>query len=203
MHDTASTATTAQSAPASVDAGSLATELARGEQVTLLDVRTPGEFEAGHIPGSYNVPLDLLDEHRAELRRVTHPVVLVCRSGSRAAQAERKLAEVGMSQVKVLTGGISAWQASGGQVRQVRERWDLERQVRMVAGGLVLTSILASVAFPPAKWLAGAVGAGLTVAALTNTCTMGLLLSKLPYNRAAACDVSAVVARLAETERPG
>jgi rhodanese-related sulfurtransferase len=196
--------TSQAASPATIDARSLEAELARGAEITVLDVRTPGEFEAGHIPGSYNVPLDLLDEHRAELSQATHPVVLVCRSGNRASQAERKLAEVGMPNVKVLTGGLTAWQASGGAVRQVRERWDLERQVRLVAGSLVLTSILASLAFPPAKWLAGAVGAGLTVAALTNTCTMALLLSKLPYNRGAACDIGAVVARLAKsgTERP-
>ena len=197
MIDTAQTTAT-------IDPRALQADLARGEELTVLDVRTPGEFESGHIPGSYNVPLDLLDEHRAELSRVTHPVVLVCRSGNRATQAERKLAEVGMPNVKVLTGGMTAWQSSGGQVRRVRERWDLERQVRLVAGSLVLASVLASVAFPPAKWLAGAVGAGLTIAALTNTCAMGLLLGKLPYNRGATCDVGAGVARLApaETERP-
>ncbi len=60
----------------------------RGPRV--LDVRTPGEFRTVHIPGSYNVPLDTLREHRAEL--LTHldeDVVLVCRSGARAAQAEQ------------------------------------------------------------------------------------------------------------------
>jgi rhodanese-related sulfurtransferase len=46
----------------------------------LLDVRTPGEFEAEHIDGAYNVPLDTLAEHGAEIRSGVHgPVVLVCR----------------------------------------------------------------------------------------------------------------------------
>jgi rhodanese-related sulfurtransferase len=47
----------------------------------ILDVRTPAEFETAHIPGSYNVPLDLLREHRDELaRHIDEDVVLVCRS---------------------------------------------------------------------------------------------------------------------------
>ena len=76
------------------------------------------------------------------------------------------------------------------------QRWDLERQVRLVAGSIVLTSILGSIAAPKLKWLAAAIGGGLTFAALTNTCAMGMLLSKLPYNRGATCDAQTVVAQL-------
>ena len=58
----------------------------------LLDVRTPGEFEAEHIAGAYNVPLDTLGEHGSEIRAsVSEPVVLVCRSGQRARKAEEAL----------------------------------------------------------------------------------------------------------------
>jgi rhodanese-related sulfurtransferase len=189
------------SAP-SIDAGTLREWLASGQDVKVIDVRTPAEFEAVHIPGSYNVPLDTLEEHRDEIRRhLSESVVLVCRSGGRAAQAERKFAEVGMPNVHVLEGGITAWHQASAPVRTGRARWDLERQVRLVAGALVFGGVLASVAFEPAKWLAGAVGAGLAVAALTNTCAMGLLLSKLPYNRGATCDVNAVVAELTGTGR--
>ena len=166
-----------------IDAGTLRQWLASDEPVHLVDVRTPAEFESARIPGSYNVPLDTLDEHRADLHHLTERVVLVCRSGNRAGQAERRLAEVGPPNVAVLEGGVIAWQQAGGDVRRGRQRWDLERQVRLVAGLLVLAGVLSSVAFEPAKWLAGAVGAGLAVAALTNTCAMGMLLSKLPYNR--------------------
>lgn len=62
----------------------------------VLDVRSPAEFAAVHIPGSYNVPLDLLREHRDELREHLDEVVLVCRSGARADQAEKLLAETGL-----------------------------------------------------------------------------------------------------------
>lgn len=87
-----------------------ATLLARldAEPPRLLDVRTPAEFEAAHIPGSYNVPLDLLREHRREVATaIDQDVVLVCRSGARAAQAGQALAQVGLPGVRVLLGGLS------------------------------------------------------------------------------------------------
>ena len=68
----------------------LATLLRERPATRLLDVRTPAEFETEHIPGAYNVPLDTLGEHGAEIRaHVTDDVVLVCRSGQRARQRTR------------------------------------------------------------------------------------------------------------------
>ena len=72
----------------------------------------------------------------------------------------------------------------------------MDRQVRLVAGSLALGGILASVAVPKAKWLSGGIGAGLTFSALTNTCTMGDMLGKLPYNNPGECDIDAVLAEL-------
>jgi rhodanese-related sulfurtransferase len=168
-----------------------------GADIRLLDVRTPAEFESAHIPGAYNVPLDTLGEHAAEIRRhVSETVVVVCRSGMRASQAEQKLAGHGMENVKVLDGGMMAWERHGGAVTRGRQRWDLERQVRLVAGSLVLLGIVVSLWFPAARFFSGAVGLGLTVAALTNTCMMGMLLAKLPYNRSNVCNVDAVVEQL-------
>uniref|UniRef100_UPI00403FFEEE YgaP family membrane protein n=1 Tax=Streptomyces sp. DSM 41540 TaxID=3448657 RepID=UPI00403FFEEE len=76
------------------------------------------------------------------------------------------------------------------------QRWDLERQVRLVAGSIVLSSVLGSIASPKLKWVAAAIGAGLTTAALTNTCAMGMMLAKRPYNRGASCDAQSVVEQL-------
>lgn len=166
----------------------------------LIDVRTTGEFEAGHVEGAYNVPLDLLAEHRDEIARLDAPVVLICQSGSRAAKAEDTLRRAGLGNVRLLEGGMNAWVAAGEPVRSVKERWGLERQVRLVAGSIVLTAIVVSVWVPAARFVAGAIGAGLTFAALSNTCAMGMLLSKLPYNRGAACDIDEVVRRLRSEE---
>jgi len=163
----------------------------------VLDVRTPGEFETAHIAGAYNVPLDLLQEHRDEIiKHLDEDVVLVCRSGQRAAQAEETLRNSGLSNVHILDGGITAWETKGFAVNRGATRWDLERQVRLVAGSIVLTSILGSIAAPKLKWLAAAIGGGLTFASVTNTCAMGMALSKLPYNRGASCDAQTIVSQL-------
>ncbi|MES9537711.1 rhodanese-like domain-containing protein [Actinomadura sp. NPDC000600] len=184
-----------------IDAASLRDRLAAPDAPRLLDVRTPAEFAASHIPGSYNVPLDTLREHRAELRGSLDEVVLVCRSGARAAQAEEALGEAGMTNVHILDGGIVAWEAAGAPLNRNRSRWDLERQVRLVAGSLVVAGVVGGLVVPGLQWLAAGVGAGLTVAALTNTCTMGMLLSKLPFNRAPSCSV-VTMAELLKERRP-
>jgi rhodanese-related sulfurtransferase len=182
-----------------IDAPALRGLLDSAAPPRLLDVRTPGEFETAHIAGAYNVPLDLLREHREEIiGHLDEDVVLVCQAGQRAAQAEETLRTAGLANVHVLDGGIAAWIGKGLPVNRGAQRWDLERQVRLAAGSLVLSSILASVAAPRLKWLAAGVGAGLSFAALTNTCAMGMLFARLPYNRGASCDVSSVVAQLVE-----
>lgn len=171
-----------------------------GEGPRLLDVRTPGEFRTAHIPGSYNVPLDTLREHRAELRHhLDEDVILICRSGARATQAEQALAEAGLPNLRVLDGGVLAWETAGGPLTRGPERWDLERQVRLVAGALVLLTGVAGLLVPGLHLIGTAVGAGLTVAALTNTCAMGMLLAKLPYNRGPRTDLDSVVAALRGT----
>ncbi|MEU1646809.1 rhodanese-like domain-containing protein [Micromonospora zamorensis] len=186
--------------PATVDAIELRELIDSGHGPRLLDVRTPAEFETSHIPGSYNVPLDLLREHRQELRNhLDEDVVLVCRTGARATQAEQTLAGVGLPNLKVLDGGIMAWQAANAPISQGAPRWDLERQVRLVAGSIVLVSVLGSVFVPQLKWVAGFIGAGLTFAAVSNTCAMGMMLGKLPYNRGANCDVNTIVGQLRDS----
>lgn len=183
--------------PVTIDSRELKQRLTAPVPPRVLDVRTSGEFETAHIAGAYNVPLDLLREHRDEIiQHLDDEVVLVCRSGQRASQAEETLRAAGLANVHILDGGITAWQAQGFGVNRGAQRWDLERQVRLVAGSIVLTSVLGSRVVPKLKWLAAGIGGGLTFAALSNTCAMGMLLSKLPYNRGARCDAQTVVAQL-------
>ncbi|MFI1658901.1 rhodanese-like domain-containing protein [Streptomyces sp. NPDC020472] len=171
-----------------------------GHAPRLLDVRTPGEFRTAHIPGSYNVPLNTLIEHRAELLpHLDGDVVLVCRSGQRAARAEEVLAGAGLPDLRVLEGGVVAWETAGSPVERGPERWDMERQVRLVAGSIVLATGLVGVFVPGAHLIGTAIGAGLTYAALSNSCAMGVLLSRLPYNRGPRTDVRTVIAGLRST----
>jgi rhodanese-related sulfurtransferase len=184
-------------APAILNAAELRGLLASPTPPRVLDVRTPGEFETVHITGAYNVPLDLLREHRDEIRaHLDEHVVLVCRSGQRAAQAEETLRKAGLGNVHILDGGMNAWEAQGFSVNRGAQRWDLERQVRLVAGSIVAISILASIFVPGLKWVAFGIGAGLMFAALSNTCMMGMLLAKLPYNRGPSCDAQSIVGQL-------
>ncbi len=165
--------------------------------IRILDVRTGGEFETVHIPGSYNVPLDTLGEHVRDLADVEHPVVLVCQSGGRASQAHSKLTAAGKETLHILDGGMTAWQTSGGEVvRQADPRWAMDRQVRLAAGSIALAGIAASVVLPGAKWVAGAVAAGLTYSAVSNTCAMASVLGRLPYNRTDRCNIAGVLAEL-------
>lgn len=173
-------------------------------QIRLIDVRTPGEFAAAHIPGSHNVPLDLLREHSQELTaRHGDPVVLVCASGGRAEQARTMLESAGMDRLSVLRGGVTSWQQDGGELNQGRGTWAMERQVRLVAGLLVLTGVVASTAYKPAKWISGFVGGGLTFAAVTNTCAMSRVLGLLPHNRTPATEGPTLLEALTSEGIPG
>ncbi|MCC6180166.1 MAG: rhodanese-like domain-containing protein [Chloroflexi bacterium] len=197
------TGTTGPSLPPAVYAADLDALRRQGADVRVIDVRTPAEFETAHIPGSYNVPLDQLSEHCAELVGIGAPVVLVCRSGNRARQAEATLKDAHMPRVHVLDGGVMAWQQAGLSLIHGRQTWSLERQVRAIAGGLVLLGTLGSLfVWPPLIYLAVFVGAGLLFAGLTDTCAMGMLLARMPWNRGAACDVSGAVACLAANPDP-
>jgi rhodanese-related sulfurtransferase len=179
-----------------IHAGELRQLIQEDPGTRILDVRTGSEFESVHIPGSFNVPLDTLAEHVRDLADLEHSVVLVCQSGGRATTAQQKLNAAGKSNLRVLEGGMGGWQLAGGDVVKGDEKWDLERQVRAVAGGMVFASILASLRFPKARFLAGGVGFGLLTAALTNTCAMGMMLTKLPYNRGPECDLDDVIAAM-------
>ncbi|MBI5341451.1 MAG: rhodanese-like domain-containing protein [Mycolicibacterium rufum] len=186
-----------------IDATELQELLASANPPRLVDVRTPAEFETLHIDGAYNVPLDLLRGHRDDIAgHLDQQVVLICRSGQRASEAEQTLRTAGLPSVHILAGGITAWAAQGFAVNRGSQRWDLERQVRLVAGLIVAVSILLSVFVPHVEWIAFAIGAGLTVAALTNACAMGMLLARLPYNRAGAtCDAATITGQLREAPR--
>ncbi|EYT62682.1 sulfurtransferase [Dietzia sp. UCD-THP] len=156
---------------------------------TVIDVRTGAEFSALHVRGSYNVPLSLLAEHGEEFAsRLPGQVVLICQSGNRARQAGERLETVGVDPdtVTVLDGGIAGYEAAGGEIVRGKGVWAMDRQVRMVAGSLVLAGVTASkVVSPKFAYLAGAIGAGLTYSAASNSCAMAAGLAKMPWNRSA------------------
>jgi rhodanese-related sulfurtransferase len=175
----------------------------RRPDLRMIDVRTPAEFASGHISGSYNVPLPDLADHRRELTSAgSTPVVLICRSGRRADTASEQLHEAGLDDVHVLAGGVLAWEASGRELHRLPDShgWTIERQVRLVAGAMVATATVASIWWQPARFVAGALGLGLVVAAATDTCAMGNVLARLPFNRRSdGCDLPSLVATLTDS----
>ncbi|MFE0454375.1 rhodanese-like domain-containing protein [Streptomyces sp. NPDC058914] len=156
-------------------------------EFTVVDVRTPGEYASGHLPGAHNVPLDRLEEAASALSAAAayRPLLIVCASGARSAKACERLAALGTGAV-TLEGGTGAWSAAGHPVERStgsRTPWAMDRQVRLAAGSLVVAGFAAGLARPRAHWLSGLVGAGLVFSGVTNTCGMAALLARLPHNR--------------------
>lgn len=82
---------------------------AQSKPPLLLDVRTPQEFAAGHVPGAVNIPHDQLASRLSEIDR-DHWVLVYCRSGARATMAERVLVDEGI-EVRQVEGSWLRWQA--------------------------------------------------------------------------------------------
>lgn len=81
----------------------------------LLDVRTAEEFEAGHVPGARNVPVErpnALAERWQELPK-DRPIVVYCQTGRRSVKASELLAEKGFTEVYNVLGGYERWEAEG------------------------------------------------------------------------------------------
>jgi len=178
--------------------------MADRSDIRLIDVRTPGEFEGAHIPGAYNVPLAALPEHAGEIASdsQTH-FLLICQSGARARKAEEELRVSGLTRLHVLDGGMNAWLAANKPARFGRKRMSLERQVRITAGAL--GAVGAALALMVNPWFAIVpmfVGSGLVFAGVTDTCGMAMVLSRLPYNAVASCDVPAMIQALKHGAEP-
>ena len=89
----------------------------QAEGVRLIDVRTPGEYASGHVPGAVLVPLDKLDPNKAPVSEYPKdgPLYVICASGARSSRAADELAAVGYDTVNV-EGGTMAWIAGGHPV---------------------------------------------------------------------------------------
>ena len=164
-----------------------AAEQVRQRGARLIDVRTPAEFREMHAIGAENRPLDALDPAAliaSSTPTEDQPLYVICRSGSRGAIACRKLIDAGCEHVVNVEGGSLAWDEAGLPVQRGKKAISLERQVRIAAGSLVLVGVaLGAMVSPYAYGLSAFVGAGLVVAGVTDTCGMGMLLAKAPWNQ--------------------
>ncbi|MFE5829175.1 rhodanese-like domain-containing protein [Streptomyces sp. NPDC056508] len=174
----------------------------RLHELTVIDVRTPGEFAGGHLPGALNIPLDRLESALPEIRAAAErgEVLVVCASGARSENACRTLAEHGVA-AATLAGGTGAWAAGGHDLHRPeggpRASWAMERQVRLTAGSVVLLGLLLGLLVHPAfQLLSAGIAAGLVFSAVTDTCGMAVVLGKLPHNRPRPADLEATLAAL-------
>ncbi len=170
-----------------ISARQLAADWQPGGTSRLIDVRTPAEFETVRIAGATNIPLDCLDG--AALKSdvpMDETLYCICQTGTRSQFAAERLRAAGFENVVHVDGGTNAWQAEGLPViRGARQVISMDRQVRIAAGGLVLLGIAGGALLHPACYaLAAFVGAGLFYSGASNTCTMALVLAKMPWNRA-------------------
>ena len=183
----------------------LGTDQARSRlhELTVIDVRTPGEYASGHLPGALNIPLDQVRRALPDIGRAAErgDVLVVCASGARSANACKLLAEQGIP-AATLAGGTGAWAAAGHDLhrpaaRGARVTWGMERQVRFTAGTLVLLGLALGLLMHPAfQLISAALAGGLVYSALTDTCGMAALLGRLPHNRPRRADLDTALAAL-------
>lgn len=173
----------------------------RRDKIALVDVRSPAEFASGHVPGAHNIPLAHLGRALPALVGVSeqYELAFICASGNRSQVACQQAASAGVTAFN-LTGGTSAWDEAGKPLdsgADARPVWAMDRQVRLVAGSLILAGIVAGLARPYARWISAGVASGLVYSALSNTCAMASLLGRLPYNqRGGEYDLDAVLSAL-------
>lgn len=168
---------------------SLAALHGSGKRVNLIDVRTPVEFREVHVDFAKNIPLDQLDPAAIAREQNGSPdetIYFICKSGGRGQQACDKLTKAGYPNVANVEGGTTACETAGLPLVRGKKAMSLERQVRIAAGSLVLTGVILSyLVHPYFIGLSAFVGAGLVFAGVTDTCGMGMILARMPWNQ---CD---------------
>lgn len=96
-----------------------AVHLINRKDAVIIDVREPNEFKGGHIPNARNLPVGQIKDRVKELEKLkSKPLLLVCQTGSRSAQACAGLLTGGFAQVVALSGGMAAWQQAGMPVEK-------------------------------------------------------------------------------------
>ena len=174
----------------SISANEFSKLLASGEKINLIDVRTPVEFQEVHVQIARNEPLDRLDPKAIQSSRkgsTSEPLYVICRSGARGKLACEKLLAAGLTNIINIEGGTTACVEAGVSVVRGKKAVSLERQVRIAAGMLVFAgATLGYFVHPYWIGLSAFVGAGLVFAGITDTCAMGMMIARMPWNQVKA-----------------
>ena len=159
-------------------------------QLRVIDVRTHAEVNSESLADCAHFPLQELNGAavKAYLEQQGHdssqPVYLLCASGQRAAKAGEQLQGDLDNQLVIIEGGMNALKQLGIDIAKGSGNIiSLERQVRIAAGSLVVLGVILGFAVNPGFYgLSGFVGAGLVFAGVTDSCGMGMVLARMPWN---------------------
>lgn len=153
------------------------------EGAGFVDVRTPGEFAAGHVPGAVNIPIEQLQLRYADLP-TEGDLIIGCGGGARSARAIELLAGNVKCELFQLGGGYTAWESHGLPIAADEGApWSLERQVLFTAGSVALLGLALGKVVPPLRKLSWLVSGGLVYAGASGNCHLKKLLMKAPWNQ--------------------
>ena len=156
----------------------------RDSSIPLIDVRTPAEFGSVHAKGAVNHPMESFKAEQVEYAR-DQEIHVICQAGGRSMKISQILETAGFTNIVNVEGGTSAWESAGLPVQKGKKVMSLERQVRIAAGSLVVIgAVVGQFVHPGGFGLSAFVGAGLVFAGITDTCGMGMMLARMPWNRA-------------------
>jgi len=150
----------------------------------IIDVREAVEYQTEHVGDTQSFPLSRFEKSMDGVEK-DKPVYVLCRTGSRAAQAANLLQNKGCENVFLIEGGLEALKSEGAPTIQGASRiWAMDRQVRLGAGTMVFLGILGHWFIHPGfLFLSVFVACGLIFSAISNTCGMALVLGKCPWNQ--------------------
>ncbi len=155
-------------------------------QAVLVDIREPDEFARRRVKGALSRPLSGFAKAHLKIAP-EHDVIFTCRSGMRTGANCDRLAASVEGEAYVLQGGLDGWVRAGLPTEvESKAPLEIQRQVQITAGALVLAGIGLGVTINPAFLaLAAVVGAGLAMTGISGNCLMGKVLAFAPWNRAA------------------
>lgn len=158
--------------------------------ICILDVRTSAEVKAASLPDCLHIPLHELTAERLQSEIAAKgkngaQIFLLCQAGRRAEMAAEQLQGKLNAELVIIEGGMNAVKQSNIPLaEQGKNVIPLERQIRIVAGLLVITGAALGTWVNPALYgLSAFVGAGLVFAGVTDICAMGMLIAKAPWNK--------------------
>jgi len=159
-------------------------------RAVLVDIREPVEHAREAIPEARLCPLSQLSRESlcAQVGDNAPAIIFHCQGGNRTRDNAARLQACSVPQAYILEGGLMGWKSAGYATRVDRTKpIELQRQVQIAAGSLILLGLLAAwLVSPPFILLTAFVGCGLIFAGASGWCGMARLLALLPWNRSAA-----------------